>query len=59
MRDEIDGRMWAEHHDAFARNVAEFFTAARTALARLHALQWDAPWRRDGRLPKITRPGQA
>jgi hypothetical protein len=53
MRDEIDGRMWAEHH------VAEFFTAARTALARLHDLQWDAPWRRDGTLPKITRPGQA
>jgi hypothetical protein len=48
MRDEIDGRMWVEHHDAFSRSIAELFAAIKPGLARLHAIEWDAPWRRRG-----------
>jgi hypothetical protein len=58
MRDEIDGRLWAEHGQSFSREVAAAFAAAAANLAagfrRLNQIQFDAPWKRDAR-----GPGQA
>ena len=48
MRDEIDGRLWAEHGHAFSEGVARLFGEISLSLERLHALQFDAPWRRPG-----------
>lgn len=55
MRDEIDSRMWIEHHAAFSRSVGGLFGSLKAGLAslkpaleRLHSLEWDAPWRHRG-----------
>jgi hypothetical protein len=45
MRDEIDGRLWAEHGHAFSEGVARLISEIRLSLERLHAFQFDAPWR--------------
>jgi hypothetical protein len=51
MRDEIDSRIWVEHHAAFTQAVANFLAAAATTLGsgfqRLNEIQFDAPWKRD------------
>jgi hypothetical protein len=47
MRDEIDARLWVDHHQAFSEAVANLFAAAGLALKKLHQIQFDAPWRRD------------
>ncbi|MBV9884216.1 MAG: hypothetical protein JO276_14495 [Sphingomonadaceae bacterium] len=39
MRDEIDGRMWVAHHDAFSAWVVQAAAAVRTGLHRLAG--WD------------------
>lgn len=39
MRDEIDGRMWVEHHEAFGAWVDGAIAAVRSGLARLGT--WD------------------
>jgi hypothetical protein len=58
MRDEIDSRVWVEHHGAFAEDVAKFFAAAAANIGagfkRLNEIQFDAPWKRD-----LRGPGQA
>jgi hypothetical protein len=54
MRDEMDSRIWVEHHEAFSEAVGNFFAAAGLALKKLHEIQFDAPWRRDA-----AGPGQA
>lgn len=39
MRDELDGRMWVENHDAFNQWVDDAAGALRSALARFAG--WD------------------
>lgn len=58
MRDEIDGRIWADHHQAFSEDLDKFFarigSAVGIALRRLNQIEFDAPWKRD-----LRGPGQA
>jgi hypothetical protein len=49
MRDEIDGRLWAEHGHAFSESMTRLFKEIAISLERLHALQFDAPWGREMR----------
>lgn len=55
MRDEIDGRIWTDNHNAFSEDLARFFatTAANigAAFRRLNEIEFDAPWKRDTRGP--------
>ena len=39
MREELDGRMWVDHHDAFGEWVDGAVAAVRAGLVRLG--QWD------------------
>jgi hypothetical protein len=48
MRDAMEARFWAGHGHAFSTAVAGIFAAGWTALKRLNAIQFDAPWDRDG-----------
>ena len=55
MRDEIDGRLWAEHGHVFSETLANFFSTLATTIGtgrrRLNDLEFDAPWERDARGP--------
>ncbi|MBV8685361.1 MAG: hypothetical protein JOZ90_01735 [Alphaproteobacteria bacterium] len=46
MRDEIDGRLWVEHHQAFSASVASFLGEVALGLRRLNEWQFEAPWQR-------------
>jgi hypothetical protein len=46
MRDEMDARIWAEHHQDFSNLVAGAIAAIGPALRRLHRMEFDQPWRR-------------
>lgn len=39
MRDEIDGRLWAAHHEQFSESLDAAFASLRSALTRLP--NWD------------------
>ena len=45
MRDEIDGRIWAAHHDGFSNMIGDALSGLRDGFARLQAIQFAAPWR--------------
>jgi hypothetical protein len=45
MRDQIDGRLWAEHGHLFATQLAELLRAAMAGFCRLAAINFAAPWR--------------
>ena len=45
MRDQIEARLWADHGHQFSLDLHRLFVGAGDAFARLHAIQWDAPWR--------------
>ena len=45
MRDEIDGRIWAAHHEQFSDGIDALLGSIRTALNRLNAIRFAAPWR--------------
>lgn len=45
MRDEIDGRLWAEHGRSFSDSLASLFSQVRIALKRLNEIEFEAPWR--------------
>jgi len=49
MRDEMDARIWVEHHEGFSQSLDELFARARIVFDRIHAIQFAAPWRREGR----------
>jgi hypothetical protein len=55
MRDEIDSRIWTEHHQNFSEDVASLLAAigasVGTALRRLNEIEFEAPWKRDARGP--------
>ncbi len=53
MRDEMDARMWMEHHEDLNRSVDQLiawfksaFASLKPALEHIHTFEWDAPWRR-------------
>ena len=48
MRDEIDGRIWAEHHEEFSNSIDRLIDNVKISFERLHAILFDAPWRRPG-----------
>lgn len=39
MIDEMGSRLWVEHHDAFARDMASLYSGLKTRLGRF--LAWD------------------
>ena len=45
MRDEIDGRLWAEHGPALAENLVQLLRSVGSAWERLQAGKFNAPWR--------------
>lgn len=45
MRDEMDGRIWAEHHEAYSNGVTALIETLKASFTRLNAIQFDAPWR--------------
>ena len=49
MHDEIDGRLWAQHHQDFSEMVHRVADQVRTALNLLHHVQFDAPWKKRAR----------
>ena len=55
MRDEIDGRIWVQHHGAFSEDLAKLFAAAAAHIGegfrRLTEIQFDAPWKHDAHGP--------
>jgi hypothetical protein len=53
MRDHIEARLWANHGHQFSEDLHRLFAGTRDAFARLHALNWDAPWRRSWRTSHI------
>ena len=44
MRDEMDSRMWNEHHEAFSASIAEALDKLRAAFRQLHCHNFCAPW---------------
>lgn len=58
MRDEMDGRIWVEHHhdwsNDLATTIARAVEAIGAGLKRLNEIEFDAPWKQDSR-----GPGQA
>jgi hypothetical protein len=45
MRDEIDGRLWAEHGHLFSTRLAALLSATMHGFRRLTAIEFAAPWR--------------
>ena len=58
MRDEMDGRIWAEHHQEISAGLGRLLGGFAAGLKRLNDLQWSAPWRREAR-GHGDRPGHA
>jgi hypothetical protein len=46
MRDEIDARIWNEHGQQFSEDLHRLLKTVAVSLKRLHAIQFDAPWRK-------------
>lgn len=49
LRDEFEGRLWADHHHQFSDFAAGLFRDAAVVFRRLTARLYDAPWERKGR----------
>ena len=49
MRDEMDARIWVEHHAQFSEDLEKLFKKTLKAFERLTAIQFAAPWRRKAR----------
>ena len=45
MRDEMDARMWVEHHDGLGVAARRIAAQLKVTLRALHRVQFDAPWR--------------
>lgn len=48
MRDEMDARLWGEHHQAFSTQVDGLTGRIMDVFRLLHRLNWTAPWQPDG-----------
>jgi hypothetical protein len=46
MRDEMDARIWVDHHEQFSDSLHNGFAAIAAGFRKLHNMQWSAPWRR-------------
>lgn len=46
MRDEIDGRIWAAHHQSLSSSIDNAVSGLRDGFVRLNAIQFAAPWRK-------------
>lgn len=51
MRDEMDARIWNEHHTAFSDSLDRLFRNIGDALKRLHQIEFSAPWRDSAKTP--------
>ncbi|MCJ8156940.1 hypothetical protein [Sphingomonas sp. LaA6.9] len=49
LRDEFEGRLWADHHHVFSEQVAALFADTALVFRRLSARLYDAPWERSER----------
>ncbi len=47
MINDYDTAVWAEHHASFSDNVRRLVSTVMVSLRRLHAIQYEAPWRED------------
>ena len=45
MRDELDGRIWAEHHHRFSADLARALQAIRITFCKMARIQFSAPWK--------------
>ena len=45
MRDEMDSRLWVEHHSDFSDSVSRGLGALLLSFCNLQAIQFAAPWR--------------
>lgn len=45
MRDDFLSRDWAEHHGSMSDGVGQLIDRFWAGLKRLHARQFDAPWK--------------
>ena len=55
MRDEMDARIWVQHHEEFSNSIDRLlgrlksaFKSLKPALDHIHTFEWDAPWRHRG-----------
>lgn len=46
MRDELDGRLWAAHHEELSQGLDRLFDRIMDVFRHLHRYQWEAPWNR-------------
>ena len=58
MRDEIFARTWEAGHDRFSADLHALFVKIGDILARLHRINWSAPWRTEAGY-RAGRIGQA
>lgn len=47
MRDEFEGRLWADHHHILSEQAATLFENTAQIFRRLTARLYDAPWQCD------------
>ena len=45
MIDHQESRIWANHHEAFSRWVADAIATVAKSLRALRRIQYEAPWR--------------
>lgn len=46
LRDEFEGRLWADHHHILSEQAAGLFADTALVFRRLTARLYDAPWQR-------------
>jgi hypothetical protein len=49
IRDHMEARFWAEDGADSMTGIGKFLRELKIALDRLHAIEFDAPWRPRGR----------
>ena len=49
MSNDYDSAAWAEHHHQVSDALAHLLAKVLHAFERLNAIEYDAPWERDGR----------
>lgn len=49
MSRDYESADWADHHSDVSTGLAHLFAALAHAFERLNAIEYDAPWEKDGR----------
>lgn len=52
LRDEFEGRLWADHHHILSEQAAALFENTAVVFRRLTARLYDAPWQRGAQKPR-------